>query len=95
MKILGSDTMNPIPAHCDDELGLGPAENLVTGGGRPYEQAAVDGDAHEAEEGDGRVGVEEHGEDLAAEAALAPDDPVSVTSCSAGFLATPGGYHYL
>ena len=76
---------NPIiPADGDDDLGLDPGENLVAGGGRVDEHAAVDGDAHEAEEGHGRVGVEEHGEDLAAEAALAAYDPVTATRWNGG-----------
>ena len=78
---------NPIiPADGDDDLWLDPGEDLVAGGGRVDEHAAVDGDAHEAEEGHGRVGVEEHGEDLAAEAALAAYDPIPVTRWNRGHM---------
>lgn len=66
----------PIPANGNDDLGLDPGEDPVALCGRVDEHAAVDGDAHQAEEGDGRVGVEEHREHLAEEAALATDHPV-------------------
>ena len=71
-------TVVPIPAYGDDDLRLDPGEDPVALRGRVDEHAAVDGDAHQAEEGDGRVGVEEHREDLAEKAALAPDHPVPV-----------------
>ena len=76
--------MKPIPARGDDDFGPDAGEDLFAGGGREDEEAAVDSDAHGAEERDGRVAVEEHGEHLAAEHADHPvPDEDSCDICTA------------